>query len=275
MTPGARKDLQKPTDAVEQAKLDISVIIITKNEEQRIRACLESVPFAAEVIVLDGGSTDATAKVAESMGATVVVSTEWEGFGRQKNKALGYASKVWVLSLDADETVTPALQSEIEAALRNPKSDCYAIPRLSDFCGRFLRHSGWHPDYVARLFKRGTARFSDDLVHERLIPDGKVAKLSEPLIHRGYRGPSETLQKIDRYSSDWALQKKSSGKTAGFWSAPCHGGAAFLKTYIFRRGFLDGHAGLAVAISSAEVAYYKYMKLWHANKSIQENTVTP
>jgi len=247
--------------------MGLSVIIITKNEEQRLPACLASVAFADEIIVLDGGSTDRTREIAASVGARVELSDAWKGFGIQKNRALSLATQDWVLSLDADETVSSELQTEIQAALEKPQSDCYAIPRLSEFCGRFLRHSGWYPDYVERLFKRGTAQFSDDLVHERLVPHGPVAKLQHPLIHRGYRGPSETLQKVDRYSSAWAEQAKAAGKSARFWSAPAHGLAAFSKTYILRLGFLDGRAGFAVAISSAEVAYYKYLKLWYANRS--------
>jgi len=183
---------------------------------------------------------------------------------------LGQATQDWVLSLDADESVTPALREEIQNILRAPTTDCYAIPRLSEFCGRPIRHSGWYPDYVERLFRRGTAKFSEDLVHERLLPDGKALKLKSPLLHRGFRGFSETLEKIDRYSSAWAEQMKGEGRKAGFWSAPAHGVAALLKTYVLRLGFLDGRAGLAVAISSAEAAYYKYLKLWYATRADQE-----
>lgn len=242
----------------------LSVIIIAKNEEQRLPRCLESVAFADEVIVLDGGSTDRTVEVAQARGARLEVCTSWNGFGPQKNRALDMATQDWVLSLDADEEVTPELADEIRATLRSPTFDCYAVPRLSEFCGRFLRHSGWYPDYVARLFKRGTARFSDDLVHERLMPVGPIGRLRHPLLHRGYRDASDNLRKIDRYSTAWAEQEATRGRRTSFAAAPLHGLAAFVKTYIFRLGFLDGAAGLAVAISSAEVAYYKYLKLWSA-----------
>lgn len=247
-------------------KPKLSVIIITKNEEQRLPRCLESVAFADEVVVLDGGSEDRTAEVAQAGGARVEVSTTWNGFGPQKNRVLALSTGDWVLSLDADEEVTPALAAEIEVTLRDPAFDCYEIPRLSEFCGRFLRHSGWYPDYVARLFKRGTAKFSDDLVHERLVPRGPVGRLKQYLVHRGYRGASDTLQKIDRYSTAWAEQALAAGRRAGFGAALLHGLTAFVKTYIFRLGFLDGSAGFAVAISSAEVAYYKYFKLWSARR---------
>jgi len=246
--------------------MSLSVIIITKNEEQRLACCLESVAFADEIVVLDGGSTDRTVEIGQAKGARVEISTQWNGFGPQKNRVLNLATGDWVLSLDADEEVPPELATEILQTLRNPAVDCYEIPRLSEFCGRFLRHSGWYPDYVARLFKRGTARFSDDLVHERLLFDGPIGRLKQPLVHRGYRGASDTLQKIDRYSTAWAEQALRTGRQANFAAAPLHGLAAFVKTYLLRLGFLDGAAGLAVAISSAQVGYYKYFKLWSAHQ---------
>jgi glycosyltransferase involved in cell wall biosynthesis len=242
--------------------MSLSVIVIAKNEERRLARCLESVAFADELVVLDGGSTDRTAEIGQSRGARVEISTTWSGFGPQKNRVLGLATGDWVLSLDADEEVTPELAAEIRETIRSPAVDCYEIPRLSEFGGRFLRHSGWYPDYVARLFKRGTAKFSEDLVHERLLPQSAVGRLKRPLIHRGYGGPSDTLRKIDTYSTAWAEQAMAAGHRTGFAAAPLHGLAAFVKTYILRRGFLDGSAGLAVAISGAEVAYYKYFKLW-------------
>jgi glycosyltransferase involved in cell wall biosynthesis len=253
--------------------MSLSVIVITKNEEQRLARCLESVAFADEIVVLDGGSTDRTVEIGQAKGARVEISTTWNGFGTQKNRVLALATGDWVLSLDADEEVTPELAAEIRETIQNPAVGCYEIPRLSEFCGRFMRHSGWYPDYVARLFMRGTARFSDDLVHERLLPQSAVGRLKHPLIHRGYGGPSDTLRKIDTYSTSWAEQAVAAGHRAGFAAAPLHGLAAFVKTYIFRHGFLDGAAGLAVAISSAEVAYYKYFKLWlarHADTKQQD-----
>jgi glycosyltransferase involved in cell wall biosynthesis len=246
--------------------MKLSVIIITCNEEETLRDCLESVAFADEVIVLDSGSTDRTVEIARSMGARLESTPDWPGFGPQKNRGLALATGDWVLSLDADERITPALKAEILSVLGNPRVDCYAIPRLSQFAGSFIRHSGWYPDYVARLFRRGTARFSDDLVHEKLIAEVSVAKLKNHILHLGFRDFSSTLRKIDHYSSAWSFQALAAGKKAGFFSALSHAIAAFLKTYILKMGFLDGPAGLAVAISSAEVAYYKYLKLWWATK---------
>src|SRR5690606_67187 len=157
---------------VHQAAMQLSVIIITHNEAQNIAECLDSVPFADEWIVLDSGSTDGTQAIARGRGARVEVSEGWPGFGPQKNAALDLAGGDWVLSLDADERVTPELAQEIQAVIANPQGlDAYDIPRLSSFCGKFLRH-GWYPDRVLRLFRRGQARFSDDHVHERVLAAG-------------------------------------------------------------------------------------------------------
>ena len=154
--------------------MKLSVIIITKNEAANIAKCLKSVDFADEFIVVDSGSTDGTVELARALGARVEVTSDWPGFGPQKNRAVDLATGDWVLSIDADELVTPELAREIQETLKAPRGDVYEMPRLSNFCGRDIRHSGWWPDYVVRLFKRGTARFNDAYVHERVVPnDGK------------------------------------------------------------------------------------------------------
>lgn len=241
----------------------LSVIVITRNESANISDCLLSVDFADEVLVLDQASTDDTADIARSLGARVSITQDWPGFGAQKNRALGLASGEWVLSIDADERVTPELRDEILKAILQPGPvTCFSIPRSSWFCGRFMRHSGWTPDYVDRLFKKGFARFSDDLVHERLLHDGPCQRLHKPLLHYSYIDFSDVLQKIDRYSTASAKQAFAGGKRASIFSALGHGLWAFVRTYILRAGFLDGSRGLALAISSAEGSYYRYLKLW-------------
>lgn len=240
--------------------LPLSVIIITRNEEQNIAACLESVSFAAERIVLDDGSTDQTRDIAAAKGAKVHSGGPWSGFGAQKNRALQLASSDWILSLDADERVTPELGAEIRAAIERSESDCFAIPRKSWFCGRFMRHSGWYPDYVTRLFRRGSARFSDDFVHERLMTEGNVAKLKEPLLHYSYRDFSDVLEKMQKYSTYGGSVLSAEGKKSSFTTALFRGAWAFFRTYILRLGFLDGKWGMALAVYNAETVYYKYLK---------------
>lgn len=241
----------------------LSVIIITKNEASNLEDCLQSVVFADEIVVVDGNSTDGTQEIARLHGAKIVETQDWPGFGPQKNRALALASKDWVLSIDADERVSQPLASEILNLLQTTnKATCYAIPRKSWYCGRFMQHSGWSPDYVERLFVRGTATFSDDQVHEKLIPTGTVVKLNNHLLHYSFRDFSQVLKKVDFYSTLSAQQYLRQGKRGSLGKAIGHGIWAFARTYFFRLGFMDGAQGLALAISNAEGTYYRYAKLW-------------
>jgi glycosyltransferase involved in cell wall biosynthesis len=239
----------------------LSVIIITKNEQAAIADCLSSIAWAEEIIVLDSGSTDDTVAICKSFGASVT-NTDWPGFGAQKNRALALAKGDWVLSIDADERVSPVLRQEIEAAMANPeKNAAFRMPRQSSYCGQFIRHSGWWPDYVTRLFRRDSARFSDDLVHERVLVEGTTQTLMAPLLHISYTSLEEVLEKTNRYSSDGAAMAYARGKRASLKMALLHGLWAFFRTYILRRGFLDGKMGFILAVSNAETTYYRYLKL--------------
>lgn len=241
--------------------MSISAVIITKDEEAVIRRCIESVSWADEVIVLDSGSSDRTVEIARQLGAKVTVSADWPGFGPQKNRAVALATGEWIFSLDADEWVTPELAQEIRATVDAPVCDGYRLPRMSSFCGRFMRHSGWWPDYVVRLFRCGKGRFSDDVVHERTLIDGNIGTLTNPVMHETYVDLEDMQEKFIRYSTLGAQTLHARGKTGGVGKALLHGLAAFLRTYVLRRGFLDGREGLMLAIANAEVAYYKYVKL--------------
>ena len=243
----------------------LSVILITRNEEANLADCLASLEgIAQQIVVVDTNSSDRTLDIAKSYVAVIAQPQDWPGFGPQKNRALDLATGEWVLSLDADERLTPALKSEIVTAIHHSAHvDCFAIPRLSWYCGRFIRHSGWNPDYVDRLFKRGSARFSDDLVHERLIPSGQVAKLENPMLHYSFMDYSQVLQKIDRYSTASAEQAFAQGKTSTPLKAVLHGAWSFFRTYFLRAGFLDGPQGFTLAMSNAQGTYYRYIKLWH------------
>lgn len=240
----------------------LSVTVITKNEAHNIEACLRSVLFADQVVVLDSGSTDDTAQIARSMGAEVSTSPDWPGFGIQKNRALALADSDWVLSLDADERLTPELLAEIRATLQAPAFDVYSFPRLSSYCGQYMRHSGWYPDRVTRLFRRQVAQFSDDLVHEKIVTSSKVGQLHSPLLHESFRDFESVLDKVNRYSTAGAQSLLKKGKTASLSKALGHGLWAFIRTYFLRLGFLDGRMGLVLAISNAEGTYYRYLKLW-------------
>lgn len=243
--------------------LSLSAILITKNEGHNLEDCLSSISdITDEIIIVDSNSDDGTLNIAKKYGAIISTPDDWPGFGPQKNRALALVSKEWVLSIDADERLTKELSNEIKMVLSKPEADCYLIPRSSCYCGRFMKHSGWNPDYVLRLFKRGSAKFSDNLVHERLIPTGPVKKLSSPMLHYSFRDFSQVLQKIDRYSTDSAKQAFTQNKRSNPLKALFHGLWAFVRTYVLKLGFLDGGQGLALAISNAEGSYYRYIKIW-------------
>jgi len=242
--------------------MKLSVIIITKNEADNLQACLDSVKFANEWIIVDSGSTDATVAIAQAAGATVIETADWPGFGPQKNRALDAATGDWVLSLDADERIPDGLRDEILAVIAKSTHSAYALPRLSSYCGYFIHHSGWYPDYIVRLFRRQSGRFSTDLVHESVhIQQGNTGKLNTAMIHYSYPDDETYLRKLQQYSSLGAKQAYAAGKRGGLGTAILHAFTSFLRSYIFRRCFLDGKAGLMVAISSAESTYHKYFKL--------------
>jgi len=247
----------------------LSVIIITLNEAANIAACLDGVAFADEVVVVDGGSTDGTVELARSKGARVEVCADWPGFGPQKNRALSLAKHDWVLSLDADERVSAELASQITIAMQAPRHAAFEIPRLTQFCGRWIHHCGWSPDFVLRLFRRDAARFSDDLVHERVVLlQGELTRLQAPLLHFSYPTPSHYWHKLERYSQAWAQQRFSQGQTTSMARAAAASVTAFVRSYVLRFGFMDGAMGLAVCTMQAQAAFAKYFALYCLNHGI-------
>ncbi|PXW22700.1 glycosyltransferase family 2 protein [Paraburkholderia caballeronis] len=244
----------------------LGVALITRNAAARLADCLDALSFADEVVVIDSGSTDGTADIARAHGARVIVQTDWPGFGPQKNRALDALGTDWVLSIDADEVVSPELAAAIRAAIAAPQADVYAVDRLSNFCGAWVRHSGWHPDWIPRLFRRGVARFSDDLVHERLVFEGAARRLTGKLLHYSYDDYAAVLRKLDAYSTAGAQQRAAAGQRGSFGKAIARGAWAFVRTYWLRGGFLDGRAGFMIAVFNAETVYYRFLKLALLNK---------
>jgi glycosyltransferase involved in cell wall biosynthesis len=244
----------------------LSAIIITKDEAANIAECLDSVAFCDERIVVDSGSTDGTLAIAREKGARVSLHT-WQGFGPQKNHALSLARGEWVLSIDADERVTPELAAAIQEALAKQSHDAYEILRRSSFCGAMMRQSGWSRDFVLRLFRRGKARFSDDVVHERVLYPGPVGRIKAPLVHHPVKRLEDAIRRMDTYSTLGAEQLIASGRKISFFSGLAHGWFAFIRTYVLRLGFLDGSAGFLLAVANAEGTYYRYMKAWLARRS--------
>jgi glycosyltransferase involved in cell wall biosynthesis len=242
----------------------LSVILITRNEAHNVADCLRSVAFADEWIVVDSGSTDGTREIAMGLGAEVVTATDWRGFGTQKNRALDRARGSWVLSIDADERVDEALAAQIKAVVSAAPAAgavAYEFSRLSSFCGQWMRHGDWYPDRVLRLFRREAGRFSDDLVHERLVVTGAVERLGGELRHLTMPSLENAIDKMNRYTSGRAVDRLRAGKRGSLSSAIGHAAWAFVRTYVIKRGFLDGQLGFVLAVYIAEGTYYRYLKM--------------
>ncbi|HLS51504.1 MAG TPA: glycosyltransferase family 2 protein [Burkholderiaceae bacterium] len=245
----------------------LSVIIITKNEAAHIAACIDSVAFADEIVVVDSGSTDDTVKIAQDKGAHVVVTDDWPGFGPQKNRALNLASKEWVLSIDADERVTPQLALEIQGVLQKPTAQAYEIARQSQYCGRWMKHSGWWPDYILRLFKRDVGRFTDAAVHEKVVVNCAPQRLKEHFLHYPYANLEEHIDKLNRYSSDAAIMMREKGRATSPLGAAGHAFWTFIRIYFLRRGFLDGRQGFTLAMMASAGSFFRYTKLLYPDQT--------
>lgn len=237
----------------------LSVVIITLNEEARIKDCLESVAWADEIIVVDSFSKDKTVEIAGNY-TDKIYQKEFEGFGKQKNFTLSKASGDWILAIDADERVTSELQEEIKRTLANPLACGYYMPRKSYFSGKWIKHCGWWPDYLLRLFRRDCGRFSDRLVHEAVEVDGPTDRLNNPLEHRPYSSVNGLIKKAERYSTLGAQVMVIEGKRSSSCHALTHSAFNFFKTYFLKLGILNGWMGLAIAYSNAVGVFYRYMK---------------
>jgi len=247
----------------------VSVIVITRNEERNIRDCLSSARWADEVIVVDSGSSDGTVAAAREF-SDKVFERPWEGFGASKNFALSQARNDWVFWLDADERVTPELAEEIELSLSGQTDMVgFSVPRKAFFLGTWIRHCGWYPGRVVRLFRRDKAVFSNDRVHERLIVDGPVAELKSDLLH--YTDPSleHYFTKFNRYTSLAAEDLAGKGRRTGIGRMLLNPVWTFFRMYFLRLGFLDGMPGLILCMLSAGYVFTKYAKLWERTRTME------
>ena len=244
-----------PTD-----KIPISVVIIAKNAASQIAACIDSVAFAAEILVVDSGSEDETRAIAEVRGCRLI-EKEWLGFGRQKQFAVGEATHDWVLCLDVDERVTPRLQESIRSAMTKQKFKAWRMPRRNRFLGRWLAHGEGYPDWSLRLFHRQFASWSNDPVHEAVITTTDVGSLDGDLLHDSAEDVGTYLAKQNRYSSLHAESLFQQGVRAGYLKLFLSPLARFIKFYFFRLGFLDGGPGFAHVAVGCFAAFAKYAKL--------------
>jgi glycosyltransferase involved in cell wall biosynthesis len=237
-----------------------AAVIITRNAARELPACLASVAFADEIVVVDSGSTDETPELAAARGARVI-QHEWHGFGKQKQFAVAQASHDWVLCLDADERVSEALRASIVAELAHPRAHVYAAARCNRFLGRWLRHGEGYPDWNTRFFHRAHARWSDHDVHEHVVTDEPVAKLGGDLLHDSAETLERYLDKQNRYTSLQAEALLTAGKRAGMLRLVGSPIARFVKFYFVRLGFLDGVAGLVHIAIGCMNSFLKYAKL--------------
>lgn len=223
---------------------------------------MKALDFATEIVVLDSGSTDATRKLAKKAGARVYEKS-FQGFVEQKNAAIALATSDWILSLDADEIVSPALARELQAVAQSSgTADAYRIPRLTFYLGRWIRYSGWFPDYNVRFFRRGSGAFVGGTVHEQFQTRGTVGLLRNPLLHYSYDRIASHIERMNQYSDLIARDKFKRGQRSTPLWALAKSISKFVLTYFYRLGFLDGRPGFVIAVLAAYYNFLKYIKLW-------------
>ena len=246
-------------------RASLSVVIITLNAAHEIEACLKSVAWADDIVIVDSGSRDDTADIARRHRARVV-QQDWLGYGPQKKFAVAQAKNPWVLSLDADERLSDELSESIRHELATPRYRAYEFPRRNRFMGRWLRHGEGYPDWSLRLFHRDHANWSDDPIHEKVVADGPVARLKGDLLHESEQGIADYLAKQNRYTTLQADVLFASGKRAGILKLLLSPLFRFIKFYFLRLGFLDGMPGLVHIAVGCSNSFLKYAKLIELGK---------
>ncbi len=244
----------------------LSVVLITRNAASQLAACLESVVFADEIVVVDSGSDDGTVALAEAHGARVITQ-DWLGFGPQKQFAVDAAQHDWVLCLDADERLSPELRAGIENALQAPSTAAYRFARCNRFLGRYLKHGEGYPDWSLRLFDRSQARWSDDAVHEKVLTDARVDTLAGDLLHDSAESLASYLDKQNRYTTLAADMALAAGKRASVGRVVFSPLTRFIKFYLIRQGFRDGLPGLIHILIGCFNSLMKYSKMLERQKS--------
>ncbi|THB79092.1 MAG: glycosyltransferase family 2 protein [Desulfobacteraceae bacterium] len=249
-----------------EKKRTLAVALIVKDEAAHLNDCLETVKdLADEIVILDSGSTDATLEIARNYTDKVYSSNHWPGYGPQRRIAQTYVTADYLFWLDADERVSPELAQSIRSVLVSPEDrTVYTISRLTWLFGRYIRHGGWYPDRVIRMYPTDLTRFDDALVHEKVEVDNTIAvkPLKGDAIHYTYDDLHQYLVKSARYAKAWAEQRHRQGKTTSITQGLLHGTAHFIQMYILRAGFLDGKQGFLLAVLSAYASFSKYADLW-------------
>ncbi|MFW8601938.1 glycosyltransferase family 2 protein [Desulfobacterota bacterium M19] len=250
------------------SKKNLSIAIITKNEEDRLPDCLRSTAFADEVVVVDSGSEDRTVEIAEGFGVRTFIH-DWQGYGPQKQFAIDQSQGDWILVLDADERIPVKTAHEIVQIIKSsPSCSAYSIPRKNYFMNRWIKHAGWWPDRTVRLFRRNSAWMSTDRVHESLQINDQAAVMRNPIIHYPFRDLRHMMDKMNHYSSAGALDLYDAGVTASITKASGRAMWTILYNYLLRGGFLDGGPGFILAVSDAVNIFFKYVKLIEKHRSL-------
>jgi glycosyltransferase involved in cell wall biosynthesis len=254
----------------------LSVYLIAFNEADKIEAALRSVAWADEIVVADSFSADGTADIARRY-TEHVIQLPFEGFGKLRNDVLAQLNGDWVFSLDADERCTVAAAAEIRRVIGDPNAaDAYLVPRRNFFFGRWIRHSGWYPDYrQPQLFRRGKLRYTADAVHETYVLDGRLDRLHEPIAQVPFRDLGQIVHKMQRYSTLGVQRLEQRGTAPSMASALLHGIAAFARHYVLRAGFLDGWAGFVIALSNFEGTFYRYAKYYERRSALSAEPPLP
>ena len=238
----------------------ISVIIICKNEEQRIKRCLESVKWADEIVLLDSGSTDNTLTIAREYTDKIFINTDWQGFGPQKRLAQSHATNDWILAIDSDEVISDALRDEIIKAVNSADNkDVFRLNRLTHFCGKYIKHSGWYPDRIVRLYNNKYYQYNDAYVHESVdCKEARKIDLKGSFFHYTSDTLESYINKRNRYAQAWADNQYKKGRRAHFISILLHTSFAFIRHYIIRMGFLDGYHGFLISVIQMQYTFNKY-----------------
>lgn len=245
--------------------LPVSVAIVTKNEEGNIRDALQSIGDKAEIVIVDAYSTDRTKEICEEF-TDKIFQREWQGYARQKQTAIELAANPWVFILDSDERFTELLWEEIAAIVHSSQIfSGYYVSRKNYFLGKWIRHSGWWPDYTLRLFKKDEALMETRKVHEKVVVRGKVGYLQNYIEHYSYRTVSDYIKKMETYSSLAAEELRANGTKAGLSKMIINPLFTFMKMFFFRLGFLDGRHGFMLSVLYSHYTFLKYLKLWEAS----------
>ncbi len=254
----------------------LSVVVIAKNEADRIPRLLRSTAFCDEVVVVDSGSTDATQEICVAAGARVV-HHEWTGYVRQKQIALEAASGEWILNLDADEALSQESQGEILQAIRNAEAGVngFSVPRLSRYLNRWIRHGGWYPDRKVRVVRRGHGQWVGDGLHEKLEVSGRIQELKHPLLHFVYRDIFDQIETINRFSNVTAEHRPTAAPGWYVMLGLFHAVGKFLECAVWKLGILDGIPGVVIAMNSAFYVFLKHAKAWEKGLDPEQTTTLP